>query len=111
MSSQLGELTSLTIRTAYSYLSISAVSIDGQNHDVQIYTDIGSEWLSGADTTQNVSWTTQLYDSGLYVHEASLLEKIPYAEIQDYSRDATVVYATNQVSCQSHYISNDLMLL
>lgn len=79
-------------------MSITAVSIDGQNHDVQVYSDIGSEWLSGADTSQNVTWTTEIYDSGLLVHEASLLNRIPFAEIQDYSRDATLVYATNQVS-------------
>jgi hypothetical protein len=38
----------------FSYLSISAQSTDGNAHDVQLYTDISGEWLSGS-----TSWTAE----------------------------------------------------
>lgn len=34
----------------FSYLNIDVTSIDGQEHDVQIYADISAEWVSGTRT-------------------------------------------------------------
>src|ERR1700691_1621123 len=38
-----------------SYIQLSARSIDGKKHDVQIYADISGEWCSG-DDTQEITW-------------------------------------------------------
>ena len=48
-----GDLTRQSI--PLSYVVISARSIDGKNHDVQIYADISGEWCS-ADDTQEITW-------------------------------------------------------
>ncbi|KAH9841230.1 DUF1793-domain-containing protein [Teratosphaeria destructans] len=40
----------------YSYLETTVSSIDGQEHDVQLYTDISAEWVSG-DHSANAQWS------------------------------------------------------
>ncbi|KAF2770000.1 GTA glutaminase A [Teratosphaeria nubilosa] len=40
----------------YSYLETTVSSIDGQEHDVQLYTDISAEWVSG-DHGANAQWS------------------------------------------------------
>ena len=40
-----------------SYVLISARSIDGKSHDVQVYADISGEWCS-ADDSQEITWAT-----------------------------------------------------
>jgi hypothetical protein len=39
----------------FSYLILSARSIDGHRHDVQLYADISGEWCSG-DDSQQITW-------------------------------------------------------
>ncbi len=39
----------------FSYLILSARSIDGHRHDVQLYADISGEWCS-ADDSQQITW-------------------------------------------------------
>jgi len=64
---------------------------------VQLYADIGAEFASGALTTQNVTWNTTTTSNGLFMHQLALLNEWEYGEIQDYSRDATIVFATDNV--------------
>lgn len=40
----------------YSYMNVDVSSADGSEHDVQIYTDISAEWVSG-DHTANAQWS------------------------------------------------------
>ncbi|KKY24377.1 putative glutaminase [Phaeomoniella chlamydospora] len=39
----------------FSYLNVDVQSLDGGNHDVQLYSDISAEWVSG-DRTATVEW-------------------------------------------------------
>ncbi|KAK5135123.1 hypothetical protein LTR08_005648 [Meristemomyces frigidus] len=40
----------------YSYMDLDVSSADGSNHDVQIYTDVSAEWVSG-DRSANAQWS------------------------------------------------------
>jgi hypothetical protein len=40
----------------YMYLETEVSSLDGNQHDVQLYTDISAEWVSG-DHTANAQWS------------------------------------------------------
>jgi hypothetical protein len=46
-----------------SYVLLSAQSIDGQAHDVQVYADISGEWCSG-DDSQVITWAPAQVASG-----------------------------------------------
>ncbi|KAK6438484.1 hypothetical protein LTR95_005320 [Oleoguttula sp. CCFEE 5521] len=39
----------------YSYLEVDVQSVDGKQHDVQVYTDISAEWVSG-DRSATAQW-------------------------------------------------------
>lgn len=40
----------------YSYLEVEVSSLDGNDHNVQLYTDISAEWVSG-DHSANAQWS------------------------------------------------------
>ena len=39
----------------YSYMNVEVASLDGKTHDVQLYSDISAEWVSG-DLSANAQW-------------------------------------------------------
>ena len=65
----------------FSYLSITAVSSDGGEHDVKIYTDIDARFISN-DWKAQSRWNTAI-SSGLVYHQASLLHQTTYGEFDD----------------------------
>lgn len=64
-----------------SYLSINASSTDGSNHDVQIYTDISAEWISGDDNLV-ANWTTSV--GNIITHQVQLAEQTVFKEVSDH---------------------------
>ncbi|KAG8715007.1 hypothetical protein FRC11_006163 [Ceratobasidium sp. 423] len=82
----------------FSYMTLTAKSTDGTSHSVQYYTDISAEWTSG-DNGLPVKWSTsKLTGNGNpIVHQVSLQNPVPYAEINDHTQYGTAYYATNQV--------------
>ena len=67
----------------YTYMNVDVTSADGQQHDVQLYTDISAEWVSG-DRSATAQWD---YD---VIQRSS--------QPQSYSATATPVPATTFVS-------------
>ncbi|KAE9404342.1 hypothetical protein BT96DRAFT_813635 [Gymnopus androsaceus JB14] len=80
----------------FVYLSVEATSIDGNEHDVQLYSDITAEWISG-DRTKVAVWQTVVSSTDVY-HQASLQNPEPMTEITNIAEDSTVYYSMQTVS-------------
>lgn len=77
----------------YSYLTITAKSNDGGEHNLQLYTDIDAKFVSNDWDAQCV-WNTTEKD-GLIYHQVSLKHQTRYGEFDDFTSDGSVVYATS----------------
>lgn len=65
----------------YTYLSISAMSNDGNSHAVQIHTDIDAKFVSNNWDAQ-CEWNTTVQE-GLIYHQVFLKDQVPYGEFDD----------------------------
>ncbi|KAF2997083.1 hypothetical protein E8E13_002957 [Curvularia kusanoi] len=86
----------------FSYMNIDVSSIDGEEHDVQIYTDISAEWVSG-DVAVTARWDFGLTDDLVY-HRVSRLNQQTFSEFNDRAEWGDFYYATdasNSVTYQS----------
>ncbi|KAJ3769969.1 hypothetical protein FB446DRAFT_745812 [Lentinula raphanica] len=75
----------------FVYLSLEAESIDGQPHDVQVYSDISAEWISG-NRNLVATWQTVQTSKSVY-HHAQLQSPEPMTEINNIAEDSTVYYS------------------
>jgi len=76
----------------FSYLVFEAASIDGNPHNVQVYTDISSEWMSG-NRSEIVTWNTTQTDVSSF-HTIQLQTPTPFAENTNQAEDVVAYYAT-----------------
>ncbi|THV01317.1 hypothetical protein K435DRAFT_853871 [Dendrothele bispora CBS 962.96] len=76
----------------FMYLSLDAQSLDGQEHDVQIYSDISAEWVTGDRVNSTVQWNTTLTSSTIF-HRGYLQNPQSMVEVNNQAQDATVYYA------------------
>ncbi|KAH8111919.1 DUF1793-domain-containing protein [Phellopilus nigrolimitatus] len=85
----------------FSYFYLSAQSSDGQSHDVQLYSDVSGEWITGNSTLQ-ANWTAN-QDSNIVYLQMQLASPNAYQEIDSRPQDATLYYSmknSNGVSWQ-----------
>ncbi|KAK0481513.1 hypothetical protein IW261DRAFT_1681573 [Armillaria novae-zelandiae] len=75
----------------FSYVYIDVESSDGQEHSIQLYSDITAEWISG-DSSSFAMWNTIETESST-IHNAARQSPPPMQENDDLSEDATVYYA------------------
>ncbi|KAH8997909.1 hypothetical protein EDB92DRAFT_1792338 [Lactarius akahatsu] len=75
----------------FSYLSLTAQSLDGAAHDVQVYSDVSGEWLS-ADRSQEIRWSTTAIKNVIY-HMAQLKNPAVFNEIGTQAEWGTLYYA------------------
>ncbi|KAK0233866.1 hypothetical protein IW262DRAFT_1505074 [Armillaria fumosa] len=75
----------------FSYVYIDVESNDGQEHSIQLYSDISAEWISGDDKSL-AKWSTTKTDS-LQIHEAARQSPLSMQETDSLPEDATVYYA------------------
>ncbi|KAK0481474.1 hypothetical protein IW261DRAFT_1681366, partial [Armillaria novae-zelandiae] len=75
----------------FSYAYIDVESNDGQEHSIQLYSDIDTEWISGDDNSL-AQWNTTKTDS-LQIHKAARQSPSSMQEINNLAEDATVYYA------------------
>ncbi|EIW62031.1 DUF1793-domain-containing protein [Trametes versicolor FP-101664 SS1] len=75
----------------FSYLAVSAASNDGQDHNVQIYSDISAEWISG-DNSLEARWSTTMGD--VITHTVQLDVQHAYTEVSDRIQDGSAYYST-----------------
>ncbi|KAI9067393.1 DUF1793-domain-containing protein [Trametes sanguinea] len=89
----------------FSYVSCEATALDGQPHNVQVYSDISAEWLSG-DRSSFVKWTTQS-TSGSRFHEIDLQSPQPFVEINHQAQDGKAYYAMANTAGMTWQIDKD----
>ncbi|TRM67680.1 hypothetical protein BD626DRAFT_104598 [Schizophyllum amplum] len=88
-----------------SYMSLSAVSNDGNTHSVQVYTDISAEWLSPGDGAQPANWTFS--DGDVLSHSLSLQNQSNYEENSDMIRHGSIYYSTLNSDSVSYMSGSD----
>ncbi|KAK0441136.1 hypothetical protein EV421DRAFT_751118 [Armillaria borealis] len=95
----------------FSYVYIDVESNDGQEHLVQLYSDISAEWISG-DSESLTDWSTDKLEGGSsMIHKAS--RQLPLAsmqEIRSLAEDATVYYASPINNDATYGTANDTFL-
>ncbi|KAL0952379.1 hypothetical protein HGRIS_006656 [Hohenbuehelia grisea] len=77
----------------FAYLYIDIKSIDGQNHDIQIFSDICGQWVTGNDAAV-VQWDTTQTANSLY-HRMSLTTAQPLTELNEQTQDGTLYFASS----------------
>jgi len=105
-----GDLTRQSI--PLSYLVISARSIDGAPHDVQIYADISGEWCS-ADDSQEITWApAQVSYSGgtLQAWTIQLANQQPLTEQNQQAAWGTTVWSTPVTSGLTYQSGQDIVV-
>lgn len=64
-------------------MSVTARSVDGVAHDVQVYTDISAEWVSG-DVQKTANWSLEKSTDGrTLIHKVQLADEQLFTEIND----------------------------
>lgn len=63
----------------YSYLDIEVQSADGDDHDVQLYTDISAEWVSG-DHSATAEWRYGVTKGGVAYHKVWRQQQLAFSE-------------------------------
>ncbi|KAF2705838.1 DUF1793-domain-containing protein [Pleomassaria siparia CBS 279.74] len=79
----------------FSYLNVEVSSMDGAEHDVQLYTDISAEWVSG-DLGAVAQWDTNTVDDLAY-HQLWKRDQGLFQEIADRAEWGTWYYTTDNV--------------
>ncbi|KAH6642116.1 hypothetical protein C7974DRAFT_95565 [Boeremia exigua] len=77
----------------FSYMDVEVWSLDGGLHEVQIYTDISAEWISG-DVGAVATWDFGLKEDVVY-HRLSRQEQQPFVENKDQAEWGNFYYATD----------------
>ncbi|KAH9858969.1 hypothetical protein C2E23DRAFT_717283 [Lenzites betulinus] len=75
----------------FSYVSVDASSLDGKTHDVQLYSDITSDWVSGS-RVESIQWS-HTDAAGYTYHQVNLTDPQPFAEENTQARDGVAYYA------------------
>ncbi|THU92894.1 hypothetical protein K435DRAFT_671243, partial [Dendrothele bispora CBS 962.96] len=101
-----GDLTKQSI--PFSYVSFECHANDNAEHDVQVYSDISAEWISG-DRTNLANWTTTLSSSSV-IHSASRQAPQSMRESSNIAEDATVYYAMAQRDGMTYQSGQDIVV-
>jgi Domain of unknown function (DUF5127)/Domain of unknown function (DUF4965)/Domain of unknown function (DUF1793)/Domain of unknown function (DUF4964) len=101
-----GDLTRQSI--PLSYVVISARSIDGGPHDVQIYADISGEWCSG-DDTQQITWAPATAD-GLQSWTVQLADQQPLTEQDQQAAWGTWVWSAPASANLTYQSGQDIVV-
>lgn len=96
----------------FSYVLISARSVDGKKHDVQVYADISGEWCSG-DDSQEITWApaSAAYPGGtLRAWTVRLADQRPLTEQNQQAAWGTWVWATPAASNVTWQSGQDIVV-
>ncbi|KAI1142549.1 glutaminase A [Hypoxylon sp. FL0543] len=79
----------------FSYLEVAVHSLDGANHDVQLYADVSAEWASG-DLSAIVQWDYNSAD-GVAYHQFERQSQQPISETNQLPNWGTWFWSTKDV--------------
>ncbi|KAI9067371.1 hypothetical protein FKP32DRAFT_1563883 [Trametes sanguinea] len=89
----------------FSYVSFEATALDGRPHDVQVYSDISAEWLSG-DRSSPIQWSQSVTNGSIY-HKIELQAPQPFVEIERQAQDGVAYYAMAKTEGLTWQIAQD----
>ncbi|KAH9968154.1 hypothetical protein BC827DRAFT_1122730 [Russula dissimulans] len=89
----------------FSYMSLTAKSLDGLSHAVQVYSDVSGEWNSG-DRTQKITWSANNSTNVVY-HTVRLQTPAVFNEISEQAEWGTLYYAMEMGNGVTFKISAD----
>ncbi|KAF5343720.1 hypothetical protein D9758_016510 [Tetrapyrgos nigripes] len=90
----------------FTYLSFECQSSDGDAHEIEVYSDIYAELVSG-NRTQGVQWSVTSSSSSI-IHITNLSTPSPLEEFYDQAQDGTVYYAMQKN--HTHASNSDFIL-
>jgi hypothetical protein len=65
-------------------MNVAVSSTDGNNHDVQVYSDISAEWVSG-DLALTANWSTNT-EGDIVAHQLQLETQTILGEVNDHTQ-------------------------
>ncbi|KAI9433022.1 hypothetical protein H4582DRAFT_2188478 [Lactarius indigo] len=89
----------------FSYLALSAKSLDGAAHNVQVYSDISGEWSSG-DRGHVIRWSATS-TSDLVYHTVNLQSPAVFNEIRNQAEWGSAYYAMKSANNVTFKIAQD----
>ncbi|KAF2468830.1 glutaminase GtaA [Lindgomyces ingoldianus] len=89
----------------FSYMQVEVSSLDGSNHDVQLYTDISAEWISG-DHGDVAQWDFGTTD-GISYHKVWKQTQMLFSEKNDQSEWGNIYYATDSAESLTYQSGPD----
>src|SRR5205807_4462331 len=95
-----------------SYIVISARSVDGRTHAVQVYVDISGEWCS-ADDRQQITWSsaqTGFNGGTLRSWTVELANQQPLTEQNQQAAWGTTVWSTPTTSGLTYQSGQDIVV-
>ncbi|KAJ4311479.1 hypothetical protein N0V94_007920 [Neodidymelliopsis sp. IMI 364377] len=90
----------------FSYMNVEVSSLDGAEHDVQVYTDASAEWVSG-DVAVTAQWDFGLRN-GVAYHKVSSQTQQTFAEVMDRAEWGNFYYATDSRDGLTHQSGPDI---
>ncbi|KAH9020013.1 hypothetical protein EDB85DRAFT_1872770 [Lactarius pseudohatsudake] len=90
----------------FSYLALTAKSLDGAVHNVQVYSDISGEWNSG-DRSHVIRWSATSTGDVVY-HTVNLQNPVVFNEIRNQAEWGSAYYAMKGVSSNGDISANNV---
>ncbi|KAI4694404.1 hypothetical protein J4E81_006621 [Alternaria sp. BMP 2799] len=85
----------------FAYMNVEVSSLDGSQHDVQVYTDISAEWTSG-DVAAVAEWSYGTTSDGIGYHKIWKQNQQSLSEVNDRAEWGNWYYSTEAVEGLSH---------
>ncbi|KAH9063195.1 hypothetical protein EDB87DRAFT_1558516 [Lactarius vividus] len=89
----------------FSYLALTANSLDGAPHNVQVYSDISGEWNSG-DRSHVIRWSATSTGDVVY-HTVNLQNPVVFNEISNQAEWGSAYYAMKSANNVTFKIAQD----
>ncbi|KAL9095583.1 MAG: hypothetical protein Q9165_002015 [Trypethelium subeluteriae] len=82
-------------------MNVAVESNDGASHDVQLYTDISAEWISG-DRSAIAQWDYGTTGNGVSYHQVFRQTQLEFSEVSDQAEWGNWYWATQQSNALSY---------
>ncbi|KAL4912381.1 hypothetical protein BDW62DRAFT_21051 [Aspergillus aurantiobrunneus] len=91
----------------FSYLDVSVTSLDGESHNVQVYTDISAEWVSG-DRSAIAQWDYGVTGDGVAYHRVHRQTPLLFSEQRDQAEWGDWYWATDSAAGLTYQAGADV---
>ncbi|PYH47798.1 glutaminase GtaA [Aspergillus saccharolyticus JOP 1030-1] len=91
----------------FSYVEVEVESLDGEAHDVQVYSDISAEWTSG-DRTATATWDYGTTSNNVAYHKVSRQTELAFSETSDQADWGEWYWATDESDSMTYQSGIDV---